>query len=212
MKRKFGKIASCLMMTLLLASLTACGGTTQPEDSAEGATQEIVEIPAEVQAVKDKVTTMAEDYAKELDGEWADKHTALLESGEAREFAGYAELLDVLTKIQEESGAYYVYTLITDSPDAPEYQITVDASPEPDEWMDGYEWEAQFKEAIEGSPAAARSAWDDSQDDLCWSAFAPIHNSAGEIVAILGIDYPAPEILDFPEWNRDNEQWNGITE
>jgi thiamine biosynthesis protein ThiI len=64
--------------------------------------------------------------------------------------------------------------------------------------------------AQNGEPCAALSAWDNDVDDPVWSAFAPVHDSEGNVVGILGIDYPAPEILDFPEWNRDSDEWNGM--
>lgn len=155
---------------------------------------------------------------------WGDQYQALVESGEAREYADYQAMADTLIDIRDESGATYVYVMspgvdgepvleaeaTTDQP----FLLTVEGSEDPDPWAEDYGWEVQFTEAWEGTPAAARSAWDDSDEGdasyMCWSAFAPITNSEGAIVAILGIDYPCTDVLDkYPEWNRYADNWNG---
>ncbi|MFA7662049.1 MAG: hypothetical protein WCX59_04470, partial [Anaerovoracaceae bacterium] len=104
------------------------------------------------------------------------------------------------------SGAYYVYCMVPD--ENGDYLITVDGSEEPDDWMVNYGFEVQFGEAWNGEAAAARSGWDD--DVPIWSCFAPVFNSAGEVVAIVGIDLPCEILDDYPEWNRDRDEWNGL--
>jgi len=96
-----------------------------------------------------------------------------------------------------------VYCLVDLDPSDGYFEITVDGSEEPDDWLNQYDVEGQFILAMNGTPAAAPTAWDNDVDDPVWSAFAPVHNSEGKVVAILGIDFPAPEILKYPEWNRD---------
>jgi hypothetical protein len=44
------------------------------------------------------------------------------------------------------------------------------------------------------------------------SAFMPIYDEDAEIIAVLGIDMLAASTLEYPEWNRDSRQWNGLTE
>lgn len=152
---------------------------------------------------------------------WADRYTELLDSGEARDYDGYDSLKTELDSIREESGATYVYVLTPGTDGTPDinaesgegshFLITVDGSDDPDDWAVDYGWEIQFSEAWEGTPAAARSAWDDSDTDQCWSAFAPVYNSDGNVVCILGIDYPCTDVIsENPEWNRDNKKWNGF--
>jgi len=118
----------------------------------------------------------------------------------------------VLDVFREESGAYYIYCLIDQDSADNHFEITVDGSIEPDDWLNAYEVESQFIAALAGTPSAAPSAWNDDDDGLkpVWSAFAPIHNSEGTIVAILGVDYPAPEILGFPQWNRDSPEFSAL--
>lgn len=117
----------------------------------------------------------------------------------------YLALKESLDGIRTESGAYYVYMMVPN--DDNDFLITVDGSEEPDDFLTNYGWEVQFTEAMEGEPATARSGWDD--DVPVWSGFAPVYNSDGKVVGILGVDFPSPEIEDFPEWNRDREEWNG---
>lgn len=180
-----------VVMALILAfSLTACGGgeSEEPEASADC---------------------------------WADQYVALIESGEARDFADFDGMKAELDNIREEAGATYVYALspagedgepalTSEDTNGQPFVITVDGSEDPDDWAAEYDWEIQFTEAWEGTPAAARSAWDDEEDTQCWSAFAPVYDSEGNVVCILGIDFPCTELIaNYPEWNRDDDAHNG---
>ncbi len=153
---------------------------------------------------------------------WADKYVALLDSGEARDYEGYDEMKAVLDDIRIDIGATYVYVLTPAGEDGtPDpagaygedgaYLITVDGSEEPDDWGVDYGWEVQFTEAWEGTPSSARSAWDNYGDGYCWSAFAPVYDSEGNVVCLLGVDYPCTEVIEEnPEWNRDGDVFNGF--
>ncbi len=169
-------------------------------------------IPAEVKGVMDKVTNLAVKYAKQLDGEFGDQHVLLMQSQKGWDYEGYDKLKSKLDGFRTESGAYYVYCLVDLDPYDGHFEITVDGSAEPDDWLNQYEVEGQFLLAMNGTAAPAPTAWDNDVDDLVWSAFAPIHNSEGNVVAILGIDFPAPEILKYPEWNRDYQADGEATE
>lgn len=206
MKGTLRKWLTILLTLTLIFTLAACGNA----GDAENAESDPVEVPGEVQAIMDKTTGLAANYALQLDGEWADLYAECLESGEGRDFDGYADLKATLDQMRLECGAYYVY-ILTDMDENDDYfEITVDGSEEPDDWMVQYETEGQFLVAQNGEPCPALSAWDNDVDDPVWSAFAPVYDSDGNLVGIFGVDYPAPEILDFPEWNRDSEEWNGL--
>lgn len=190
MKRKF-KWFIALVALMAALSLTACGDN---EEAAVDDTQ---------------------------DSTWADRYETLLEAGDARDNADYDSLKAELDDIRAASGATYVYVLTPGTDGTPDinaesgeeghYLITVDGSEEPDDWAVDYGWEIQFTEAWEGTPAAARSAWNDSDTEQCWSAFAPVYDSNGTVVCILGIDYPCTEVIaEYPEWNRDSDSWNGF--
>lgn len=214
-----------LLALVMAFSMTACGGSEEPaEEPAEEAVEEIV-VPDEILELRAEVEGYAADYAKQLtDDGWADQYVALLESGEAREYADYETMYDTLSDMRVECGATYIYALtplvddeitfdVEDTNEVP-FAITVDGCEDPDDWGVEYEWEIQFTEAWEGAAASARSAWinDEVGDnhDICWSAFAPVYDSEDNVVCILGIDYPCADLLnDMPEWNRDADEWCG---
>lgn len=195
-----------LTIIIVFTILTACGNVDEAEDSGN----EPVEIPDAVQGIMKKTADLAASYALQLDGEWADEYAACLESGEGRDYEKYDDLKATLDQIRLECGAYYVYILTDFNEDDGYFELTVDGSPEEDEWMTKYETEGQFLKASDGYPCSSLLAWDNGTNDPVWSAFAPVYDSAGNVVGILGIDYPAPEIIDYPEWNRDSAEWNGM--
>ncbi len=223
-KNKLLLFLTAFVMAFSMIALTGCGDKEEPAEPEEEAvlTWADADVPEDVQAIRDEVLGLAEKGAEELGTDFGDKYVALIESGEARDYAGYDELFDPINAMTEEIGATYVYTMsplgddgepVLDSDGTGSFCITVDGdAEEPDDWATDYGWEIQFTEAWEGAPAAARSAWADSDELICWSAFAPILDSEGNVVCILGIDYPANVIFDYPEWNRDADEWNGIEE
>ena len=147
----------------------------------------------ELQAVADKAVNLASKYAKQLDGAWGDQHAVMIESKDGGAFAGYESMRANLQGFLAECDATYMYTLYPSGPieNAP-FFITLDASDEPDDYGTEQEWEAGFAAAWKGTPTAADDAWeDDDGDGLLLSAYAPVHDSKGNVVAILGVDYPA---------------------
>lgn len=219
--RKHSKLLIALMALVMAFGLTACGGGEAEEAAAP-------EVPEAVQEVKAEASGYVEDYAAQLteDG-WGDQYKALLDSGEARDYADYDAIMQVLWDARVECGATYIYAMTplvdeaitydVEAGYAGDFAITVDGCEDPDDWGVNYGWEVQFTEAWDGATAAARSAWinDEVGDnhDICWSAFAPVYDSEGNVVCLLGIDYPCADVLnDYPEWNRDMDEWNGIEE
>lgn len=217
--RKYSKfLVIALILVLAMGSFAACGG------EEEAPAEEEITVPEDIEAFVTECTDRAAKLQTELEGleidvngekvAWADEYAKLMESDEKGEYANYDAIMQPLRDFQTAEGAQYVYCVAATDPEDLEgsYHLTVDASEEPEEWGIDYGFEIQFKEAAEGEIAAARSAWQDGDDAWCWSAFAPIKNADGEVVAIVGIDYPAPLIADYPEWDRDNEAWNGLEE
>lgn len=218
-------LAVCIAMAAAMFMLAGCGGSDEEATEEPAAkTFEEADVPDEVMAVVEKVMAVVEGAAADLTPEFGDMYVAMMESGEARDYKDYDKMKAQLDKIREDNGATYVYCLSPGKDGKPSldgetgpdshFLITVDGSEDPDDWATDYEWEIQFTEAWEGATASARSAWSDNDEgtELCWSAFAPIKDSKGNVVCLLGVDYPANEILDFPEWNRDSNDWNGIKE
>ena len=71
------------------------------------------------------------------------------------DYPGYEDLKATLDQLRIRSGAYYVYILTDMDPDDDYFEITVDGSEEPDDWMYQYEIEGQFLVAQNGEPCAA---------------------------------------------------------
>lgn len=148
-------------------------------------------------------------------------YSELLESGEEMNHNNFTKIQQELNEVKTKSGAKYVYLIMPILNDKAstlgdpygDYMLTIDGSEVAEEWGIIYHNEVQFTDAWLGNPSAARSAWSDGEDAYCWSAFAPIYDSNKNIVALLGIDYPATEAInEYPEWNRDGDNWNGYTD
>lgn len=179
-----------LILALAMGSFAACGGNSDEEPTEE---------PVETEVTK---------------ALWVDEYAANLASSDKDGYKNYDALVQPLKDFQAAEGAQYVYCVEPEAKGGLDgsYILTVDASEEPDPWGTDYGFEVQFKETAEGQVAAARSAWQDGDDAWCWSTFAPVKNADGDVVAIVGIDYPAPIMKDYPEWDRDNKDWNGEEE
>lgn len=199
------RIFLVLLALLLVFAMLACGEGTPPADVDQGT---LMEMPADLVAFVDEELAAIDAIGKDLSGEWGDMHADLMTTVEGDKYDEglYAELKPALDQHRIDTGAYYVYVMIPDENEG--YNITVDGSADPDGFLTNYEWEIQFDEAMNGEVASARAGWDD--DVPIWSCFAPVYNSADEIVCIVGIDMPCEILEDYPEWNIDREEWNGM--
>lgn len=133
----------------------------------------------------------------------------------------FGDLQKQVTAILEESKATYVYLVMpiknvkaaVDGDLTGEFMLTIDGSNPPEDWGMTYHHEVQFSEAWNQQVAAARSAWADGENAWCWSAFAPIINSQGQVVTLLNVDFPATDVITkYPQWSRDDANWNGFTD
>ena len=141
-----------------------------------------------------KVKAIAATGALLLHGDMGDLHEVIVASDEWDTPENEA-FRAILKEIKEANGVTYVYTLIKSGTDD-EPTLLISESDYPDEFGDEYDMEPQFLLAFNGTPAAAKHIWVD--DEVMKSAFAPIYNTAGEIVALLGIDMEAPELTHVP--------------
>ena len=154
--------------------------------------------------IGEKVMAVAATGALLLDGEMGDFHQQIVADGH-RDSQAYADFVAILQQIRDANQATYVYTLIKTSDEMTNLIVDAAEGEEADPFGTEYEMEPQFKTAFAGTPDYAEHTWDDDTYGTQKSAFAPIHNSQGEIVAILGVDYPAPE-LAAAEAEQDEEQ------
>jgi len=159
-------------------------------------------LPDELQAVANKALDIATNCAKQLDGAWGDWHAAMIESGKKDAYDDYTNKRAVLNGFVKQSDAKYVYTLYpAGDAESSAYYLSTDGSEVLDEYGTQYEWEAEFTTAFKGTPVAASEAWKDDKDgSILISAYAPVHDTKGNVVAVLGVDYPAPEAAKYPEF------------
>jgi len=182
-----------MLMSLMLTVLFMSGCAV----SAYGA-----EMPEELKAVANKAVSIATNYAKQLDGAWGDQHAAMIDSKEGGAFAEFESMRAALCGFMAESDATYIYTLYpSGAVESAPFFLTVDGSEEADDYGTENEWEAGFAAAWKGTPTAGDHVWKDEGDGaLLLSAYAPVHDSKGNVVAVLGVDYPAPEADKYPDW------------
>jgi hypothetical protein len=195
MKKCFKLLLISLLLLLAIAIIPGCAAG----DEGEG-------MPPELLAVVDKVVTFVEKYARQLDGEWGDMHAMLVGSGEGEDFPNYFEMQAVLQGFVGESNVVRVYAMYPPgSKYITPYAVTVDGSL----YARGYgtlcEWEEAFTAAWEGETKSSGRASFDARGNLFISAYAPVYDRAGNVTAILGVDYPAPEAADFQDWIDNGE-------
>ena len=199
------KLVVILLALAITFTIGSCKGGNLPASE-----QKNPAMPADLGAFVNEEMEAIGEIGESISGTWGDKHVYLTETFDGSKFDNslYDELKLILDEYRMAKGAYSLYTLMPNENN--DYLITIDDSQEPDNFMTNYGNEIQFDEAWAGKTSTARSGWDD--DVPCWSCFAPVYNSAGDVVCIIGIDLPCELLKEYPEWNRDRQEWNGIRE
>ena len=189
MKKRIRLFSLLLLLSLIAALLNSCGDSKDKE------------MPGVLLEVAERAAAFAEQYAKQLDGQWGDMHALLMASGEGKDFPGFEDMQAVLRGFVVESGISDIYALYPPGPKViVPYIITVDGSVDVAEYGTGYEWEEALTTAWGGEAAPSEYARIGPLGDIILSAYAPVRDSGGKVAAILGVDYPAPEFADFPDW------------
>jgi len=203
-----------LVLTLLLAlSMTVmfmpgCGGD---DEGAKGGDDS--DMPEAVKAIKDYTLNLAKDFAEQLDGDYGDQVAALIKSGEGMDFAGYEDLqqtlADLATTTDDPEGTY-VSVIVPDIPgeEAP-YVFLIDGYLEdPIDYGYSEPWEPYYDEAWNGRIAGSNYAYWSDDDELLWIACAPIHDSNGDVVAVLLVEFYADGLEEYTDWiwpENDND-------
>ncbi len=199
MKKVLQFLGLSLVLVLAMAVVAGCGQEAAAPEEEEVEVAEVdYDIPENLEAMEMVLAMVTEKAELLAGGEYGDLHEAIVASG-GREGEEYAKVQGILKEIMTDTGATYVYTLI--KIDDGMTNLIVDASEgeDADDYGAEYPMEPQFELAFAGEPAAAKHTWVDDSYGVQKSAFAPIYNTAGDVIAILGIDYPAPELEAFPE-------------
>ncbi|MDR0424035.1 MAG: hypothetical protein LBH39_01015 [Clostridiales Family XIII bacterium] len=202
-------LAAALAAAVFLTLAAGCG----PKPADRDADGNII-IPDAVLKDKDKALSYAKSLAINFNGKWADWHEAMRASGEGESFEGYASHLEDLEDFCDQSKSFRAYIVYSDDPGAEEYAVTMSYAAEPPGPGATCKALPEMRAAFEGTATAEPNAWDYNGDRYlaCWSAYAPIYDGTGAIVAVLAIDFPAKNVrASYPDWNRDRPQWNGYT-
>lgn len=107
----------------------------------------------------------------------------------------YQAILTELRNVQETCGIAFLYTLYTDGK---KVYYSVDTDDTGNQNSIGTVFEASYnelKKVFEGEPYV-QDYIDETEDGNLISAYRPIYNSKGEIVAIIGCDYDATNVVD----------------
>jgi hypothetical protein len=196
-----------LLLFLVTSTLAGCLGR-KPEYDDEGN----LIIPNRIKLVMDRAMERVTSGGSSLNGKFANWHRDMIASGLEHNYSDYDSQLDLLATMRRSTRARNVYLLYDYDAENDAYRISLYASKKPLPFGAEREATHAIREAFAGRKAVEMFAWEYENNDLLWSAFMPVYDENADIVAVLGLDIPAPAAFDFPEWNRDSKQWNGLTE
>lgn len=122
-----------------------------------------------------------------------DEHQ-LLKSKEDEDYLTYKEIKKYLQEVQKTNGLAYIYTM---RPAGQKLAFVVDAATGEDmsHIGDPYKIEAEMEAALAGQASYTQELHQDEWGTFK-SAYAPIKDSQGKIVAVLGADISAQEVLN----------------
>lgn len=111
------------------------------------------------------------------------------------ESEAYQTILSAMRRVQEEYGIAYLYTLYTDGSKV-YYGVDTDKTEAQAGYGDEFETSYQELAATFSGEMYAQDYIDYTNDGDLISVYLPIKNSSGEVVAILGSDYDAANVVE----------------
>jgi hypothetical protein len=199
-------IAILLILCLAATALAGCGSKPEYDDDGN------LVIPSRVKSVMDRSLERVKSGGSSLNGKFANWHRDMIASGLEHNYPRYDEQLALLDAMRAKTRARNIYLLYDYDAESDAYPISLYASKKPLPFGSKREATHAIREAFAGRGTAELFAWDYADDDPVLSAFTPIYDEHAEIVAVLGLDLPAPAVIEFPAWYRDSRSWNGVTE
>ncbi|MGE5629035.1 MAG: methyl-accepting chemotaxis protein [Solirubrobacterales bacterium] len=131
--------------------------------------------------LKDSVNKCIVQLKGSVDGDKLDK---VIQSN-SKDIPEYQEIISTMSTAKSKSVARNFYTLVrTDDSNG---KFVADVSVEASEFMDSYELSDNMKNAFEGETVVSDKPYTDEYGTYI-SAYTPIKNSSGKIVAIAGVD------------------------
>jgi hypothetical protein len=204
----FARSAVAILLGLCLAAsaLTGCAGS-KPKYDDEGN----LIIPARIETIRNHVLNNVKSGGSSLNGIFANWHRDMIASGLNHNYPEYDAHLAMLEEMRNNTRARNAYLLYDYDAEDDTYLISLHTSNKPLPFNAKREATHAIREAFAGRKAAEMFAWE-YEGTPVWSAFMPVYDGNAEIVAVLGLDRVAADVLNFPEWNRDSRKWNGLTE
>lgn len=140
--------------------------------------------------ILDKKLSALKKYEKSFIGEFGDWHEKMVKSGLARTYKDFDIHTKIVKNIMEKVGATYGYVLYSLDKTSEIFEITVDASKDPDSFGTAYSHMKYFDLALNGESVYDYDSFlDEYLNKRLWAFAVPIKNSAGEVVAIAGFDF-----------------------
>ncbi len=137
---------------------------------------------------------IAEEAVKVVDG---DKLEKVIES-KSMDISEYNEIAEAMIRFKADSNIKYFYTLAKDEGDGA--YILVDAAMEDkSELGEAYDLEDGMKTAFEGTSSFDKNPTIDEYGTFI-SGYAPVKNSKGEIIAIVGVDKDVASFIYIKNW------------
>lgn len=141
-------------------------------------------------AMKGNVIAMAEMAASETDG---DLFETLAPGDEITEV--YQEMQEEMFKFFKDKDVTYVYSLKPLNEQEMQFIVAADPAGDPCQIGDPYDIQEEMKEALSGQVAITDEPVQDEWG-VFYTAYAPIYNSANEIVGIIGVDCESSNIRE----------------
>lgn len=179
-----------MLVLILVLALAGCTGETPAEGGAD-----IEDLNVEM---GEKSMALAVECAALLNGEGGDAHAEVTNAG-SRDIDVYQAIYDIMSDFKEAKNAEganitFVYTLSKVNDEVTNLIVDASGVDNEDDYGTEYEMEPSMVSAFEGQAANADYTWEHEELGVLQSAFAPIYNANGEVVAILGIDIAAPDL------------------
>jgi len=224
MKRNISANILALILCISLVLVSGCGNDDKNNDGASGKDR----LPDDLRIIVDNTEQIVGESAEDLSGEWADVYKVYSDfmhaGGDENKADEWEYLHDQLYEISQETDAKWVWVMepedgmgqVNETP----FFITMDGfGSDPDDseyWWTIYDpeepWDPAFRNAWLGEVTSTTWGYFANDVDAYWTGVAPVYDSEDNVVCILSIEVPADELWYYPEWDGDDNKFNGGSE
>ncbi len=187
-------IAAFVMSVVLVGAAALMAGGSDERDGAGGGPRPAATAVADTAEAEARQVArlIVRDIAERITPEMGDAHERLVAKG-AREGKAFRRWVEFLRQLRARYGVTRVYTMVQLDRETVGVVVEVgEDGDESDRWMAAYEMESAMKRAFTGRVAVERGEpWFDPRirgGAPHLRALAPVFDSAGEVVAVIGLD------------------------